>query len=331
MVAVALLLTLLGGRPQSSVDPPSRGAQIELAASLLQQGEPSEARQLYQAILSSDASNVQAQQGLVDASERLALNARAHGDNDTALRLLLSAQSLAPANLKLLYDLGVLEDSMNLYADADLAVARLQALAGVDDPKVLYLAARVKLDLGQLETAERLMRAYIRISPNDASAHYGLGRILQLGQQLDQAKTEFLRSLELRPQQTESYYRLGEIAIAQARYDDALSAFAKTLAGAPSHGGALTGTGIAFFRLKRYDDAVDTLKRAIVVAPTYQPAHYYLGLSLSRLGQKVESDRELARATELATADNQHDAQRLRIMQSPADANSSTPARQPQE
>ncbi len=327
MAAMALLLTLLGG--QSPGASPSRDLRLEQASSLMQQGKLSEARELYQALLSSDGANAEAQQGLVDASERLALTARSRKDNDAALRLLLSAQPFAPSNPKLLYDLGVLEDSMNLYADADQIVARLQALTGVDDPKVLYLSARVKLDLGQLETAERQMRAYLRTSPNDASAHYGLGRILQLGQQLDQAKAEFRRSIELRPQQTESHYQLGEIALAEARYDDALSAFAKTLNGDPSHGGALTGTGIAFFRLKQYDKATDALKRAVAIAPAYQPAHYYLGLSLGRQGQKADSDRELARAAELAAADNRQDAQHSRIMQLPADTNSSAPA-QPQ-
>ena len=329
MAAIALLLILIGGRTQSSADSSLRDSRIEHAKSLLQSGQPGKARELYQAILSVDASNAEAQQGMVDASERLALDARAHGDSDTALRLLLSAQSFAPANPKLLYDLGVLEDSMNLYTDADHTVERLQSLAGFHDPRVLYLSARVKLDLGQLDLAEKQMRAYLLVSPDDASAHYGLGRILQLGQQLDQAKNEFLRSLELRPQQTESYYQLGEIALAQARYEDALSAFAKTLAGAPWHGGALTGTGIAFYRLQQYDKAVEALTKAAAIAPAYRPAHYYLGLSLSRLGRKADSDRELTRAAELAAADNQHDAQHLRVMQLPADSGSAAPV-QPQ-
>ena len=318
MAALVLLLTSLAGPPQSSASTPI--SQTDQAASLLQSGKTAEARELYQSILTADPSNAPAQQGMVDASERLALDARAHGDNDTALRVLVGAQPFAPSNPKLLYDLGVLEDSMNLYADADQTVARLQALAQGDDPKVLYLAARVKLDLEQLEPAEKLMRAYLRINPDDATAHYGLGRILQMGQQLDQAKVEFLRSLELRPRQTESYYQLGEIALAQAQYEDALSAFAKTLAADHSHGGALTGTGIALFRLKAYDKAVDALRKAVTAAPAYRPAHYYLGLSLGRLGQKEESDRELARAAELAAADSKHDSQHLRIMQAPAPA-----------
>ena len=322
MATIALLFTLLVG--QSSGDSPSRDPRIEQAGMLLQQGKSSEAQSLYRTILSSDAANKEAQQGLVDASERLALEARARGDNENALRLLLSAQPFAPANLKLLYDLGVLEESMNLYADADQTVARLQTLAGLDDPKVLYLAARVKLDLGQLDTAEKQMRAYLVVSPNDASAHYGMGRILQLGQQLDGAETEFLRSIELQSKQTESYYQLGEIALAQTRYDDALSEFAKTLARDSSHVGALTGTGMALFRSRQYATALAPLQKAADLAPSYQSAHYYLGLSLARLGRKSESDRELARAAQLAEVDNQHDAQHLRILQSPPN-NSSAP------
>ena len=325
IAAIALLSTFLGGQPQSSGTPSSGVSEIVQARSLLQAGMPSLARELYKAILSVDASNSEAQQGMVEASERLALDARAHGDTDTALRVLMSAQLSVPNNPRLLFDLAVLEEGMNLFTDADQTVVKLQALGGLDEPKVLYLAARIKLDLGQLEVAENQMRTYLVMCPDDASAHYGLGRIFQLGQQLDQAKTEFLRSLELEPQQTESYYQLGEIALAQARYEDAIRAFAKTLARNQSHGGALTGTGIALLRLRLYDKAAETLQIAVAAAPSYQPAHYFLGLSLGRLGRKAESERELARAAELAQADNQHDAQRLRIRQLPPSINNSAP------
>ncbi len=295
---------------------PSTEDRITQAAALLQAGEAAKARDLYTSVLASEPGNVQAQAGEVDASERLALQARARGDKDGALRTLLAAQPLAPASPKLLYDLAVLEDSMKLYWDADQVVTKLEAEPGGANPKVLYLAARVKLDLGQLAIAEQKMRGYLAANPGDATAHYGLGRILQLSDQLDAARAEYQRSLELQPHQTESQFQLGEIALAQGHYDEAIADYAKALAGNPAHGGALAGTGIALFRLKQYDQAADALRKAVAAAPDYQPAHYYLGLTLLRLGRKTESDRELARAAEMAVAVNQEDAERLRIQPS---------------
>jgi tetratricopeptide (TPR) repeat protein len=314
---LTLVLTVAGAGAQSSESIPHTVPPTDQAALPLSSGKLVEERDLYRSALQSNPRDAVAQQGLVEASERLALDARAHGDNDEALRTLLAAQQFAPLNHKLLYDLGVLEDSMGLYWDADANVTKLVDNSA-NDPQTLYLAARIKLDLGQLEIAERQMRAYLKLMPEDASAHYGLGRILQMGQQPDLARAEFQQSIELQPRQTESFYQLGEIALSQAHYDEALAAYNHALTKDPLHGGALTGIGIVLFRLKQYDKAADTLVRAIAAAPTYQPAHYYLGLTLSRLGRKADADRELARAAQMAAADSQRDAQRLHLQQGAA-------------
>ncbi len=310
MASIALILALL--LPGRRSAPADEAAQLAQASSLLQSGQASQARDIYQTLLTADPQNPAAQQGEVTASEQMALAARASGRQDEALRILLAAQRYAPTQPRLLFDLGVLEDSMKLYWDADKTVTQLEATAG-NDPQVQYLAARVKMDLGQLGPAEQEMRAYLKANPGDATAHYGLGRILQLGQHPDEARAEYLRSIELKPQQTESHFQLGELALQQGRYDEAIAEYAKTLAANPAHGGALAGTGTAWFHLKQYDKAVDALRKAVAAAPDYQPAHYYLGLSLARVGQKEESARELARAASMADEQSRQGAQRLRL------------------
>ena len=291
---------------------------VQQAASLLAAGDATGARDAYISVLERDPRNAQAQQGAVQASEKLALAARARGDSDGALKILLAAQTYAPENPKLLFDLGVLEDSMKLYWDADAVVAKLEATPAGSSPGVLYLVARVKLDLGQLAPAAQKMQAYLALRPDDATAHYGMGRILQLQEQFDAARAEFERSLALQPRQTESNFQLGEIALAQNRFEDAIAAYAHTLAADPAHGGALAGTGIAYFRLKQYTSAEENLQKATAAAPDYEPAHYYLGLTLARLGQKAASQTELAKATALEAAQSAASAQRIRLHPEPA-------------
>jgi tetratricopeptide (TPR) repeat protein len=62
------------------------------------------------------------------------------------------------------------------------------------------------------------MRAYLQARPEDATAHYGLGRILQITQRVDDAKAEFERSIELAPNQAESYYQIGQMALDNGDY-----------------------------------------------------------------------------------------------------------------
>ena len=149
-------------------------------------------------------------------------------------------------------------------------------------------------------TAERIMKIYLQARPDDASAHYGLGRVYELGMHFDQAKTEFLRSTELQPVQTEAWYELGVIALRQNDYTGAMLYFQKVLARNGLHGGALADAGQALYREKHYEEALVYLRRAVAAAPDYQPGHYYLGLTLTRLGQKEEAERELQTAEKLA-------------------------------
>jgi tetratricopeptide (TPR) repeat protein len=309
MLLPAFLSLVLAAAPQPSSD-------LARAQALLQSGQWSEARTLFEAVLQRNPSDPDAQQGEVKASEKLALEARSRHAMDEALAALLRARKFAPDQPRLLLDLGILEDQMRLFNDADDTLARLYRLQP-GDPQTLYAVARVKLDLQQLEPAEKAMRAYLELRPEDATAHYGLGRILQMAQRSEDARQEFARSIELQPRQTESYFQLGQIALDSGQYSEALASFAKTLTGDPHHGGALAGSGIAYFRQKQYQQALDFLQRAVAAAPDYQPAHYYLGLTLAHLGRKDESASELATAAKMADAQNASESQRLRLESGP--------------
>jgi tetratricopeptide (TPR) repeat protein len=293
--------------------------QLSAAADLLKSGQVSQARDAYEAILKGYPTNKDAQNGEAAASEKLALDARNSGRMDDALRALLRAQTYAPENLRLLYDLGILEDQMRLYHEADQALTTLEELDPNNSmgPQVLYAIARVKIDLGQLDVAEDKLQAYLKTHPQDASAHYGLGRVYQLSVNFDKAKVEFQRSIELQPLQTEAYYQLGDMALGKGAFDEAIADFAKTIARNPKHGGALTGTGEAYFKQKQYKQAEEFLSRAVEATPGYQAGHYYLGLTLARLGRKADSQRELEIAVSLADEESKRERGQIRLNTQP--------------
>jgi len=287
------------------------------ANALLQSGKAAEARDAFESILSSDPTSAQAQGGEVAASERLALEQAGSGNRVGALQALLRAEKLVPQSARLEYDLGILEDQMHLYPEAQKSLAAAQQLH-FEDPKLLYAQARVYFDQDQLAPAAEKMSAYLRLRPEDATAHYGLGRVYQLGVEFDKARAEFQESIRLHPEQTEAWYQLGDIALKQSQYDEALADFSKTLARDPNHGGALAGSGEACFREKHYDRALDFLNRAIAAAPDYQPGHYYRGLTLARLGRKDDAERELALAAKLADEDNRKASTRYQLSVPPS-------------
>jgi tetratricopeptide (TPR) repeat protein len=279
---------------------------------LLETGKPAEARDVFELILNADPNNGEAQGGEAAASEKLALSERAAGNMTDALQSLLRAEKFAPQIARLAYDAGILEDEMHLYPEAQKSLARAEELH-FDDPGLLYAQARVLLDEQQLAPAAEKMSAYLKLRPKDATAHYGMARIDQMGLQFDQARAEFQESLRLQPEQTEAWYQLGDIALKQNQFDEALADFRKTLTRNPKHGGALAGAGEACFHQKQYDQALDYLQQAVAAAPDYQPGHYYLGLTLARLGRKDESERELATAAQLADDNNRKASTRYQL------------------
>ena len=222
------------------------------------------------------------------------------------------AKKLAPEHPKLLFDLGVLEDDMKLFRNADETLAHAERLLP-GDPQVLYAVARVKLNLGQLSIAEEKMQAYLAVKPEDASAHYGLGRIYRQGLQFEKARAEFERCIALQPRQTEGYYQLGDTELQVGDYAGALENFDKTLQRQPLHAGALAGSGIVYFKQKQYVRSLSFLERAVAADADYQPAHYYLGLTLARMGRGPESKNELDIAARLAEIDNKHASNRLQL------------------
>ena len=296
---VVVLLCLIEAGAQGIAAPQDGDA-------LFKAGKSVEACEAYEAVLARDPANLAAQEGEVAASERLAIQERAAGRRDDALKALLQAQEYVPDNKRLLYDLGVLEDEMRLFVDADRTLTHLESLGSLDSlgPEVLYAIGRVKLDVGQLGTAEEKMVAYLKLRPEDASAHYGLGRVYRQGLQFDKACAEFERSIELQPRQTEGYYELGDAELEEGRFTEAMANFRKTLQRNPKHGGALTDEGVVYFKQKQYDKALTALQQAVAAAPEYQQSHYYMGLTLARLGRADESKRELDLATQMAERDH---------------------------
>ncbi len=88
--AVLVLLSL----PFSSRDVQQQ-ASLQQAVALRDEGKLSEARDAFEQVLAAEPANADAQEGEVEVSERMALDARGAGKMDEALKDLLRAQKFA--------------------------------------------------------------------------------------------------------------------------------------------------------------------------------------------------------------------------------------------
>lgn len=279
-------------------EPKNEQAWQQLGQVQIQQQLYGDAMKSFQAALAINPHAKASQEGEVHAAIQDALASRAAGDQDNALAKLLQALKFVPNSPELLTDFGIQADSMNIYHNADKALTKAHRL----DPsnlKTLYALAHVELDEQNMPAAEKHLRAYLQQRPDDATAHYGLGHLLHMISQDDQAITQLKRSIALQPQQIASYYELGVIALDRGNSAEAQSEFTHVLKLNPYHGGALTGMGMLAFRARNYQLAEKYLSQAVLYAPSYVPAHRYYAMTLMRLGKKSQAAQQLAEAQSL--------------------------------
>ena len=257
----------------------------------------------YEQALKIHPADAEALRGELDAAIAAALTARNSGQNEQALALLLRAHHWVGNDPLLLRDTGVLEEQMKLYKDADDALMAAHT-ADPHDMVTVYALARAEMDLGHSAASGTWWRTYLAAKPEDASAHYAYGLLLEEANQSEEAAQEFETSIHIQALQVESYYRLGEIRREQGQSDLAAVLYRKALARAPNHAGALTGLGILAFQARQYEQANRYLQQAIAAAPAFQTAHYYHGLTLARLGDRRQAQFELQLAVTLANRQN---------------------------
>ena len=279
-------------------NPSDQAALEELGNVQLAQGLTDDAMSSFETVLNDHPGSTTASEGEVKAATTAALADNKAGLQDYGLVELVRARKVVPDSPELLLDIGIQEERMRIFHDADETLTKAHELAPQNE-KILYALAHVELDEQKMPEAETNLRAYLKARPDDATAHYGLGKLLHMELKQDDAKVELERSIELEPKQSASYYELGEMALEQEQNADAKSEFEKVLSLAPHHGGALTGMGILAYRAKDYEAAEGFLKDAVLNAPDYSAAHHYYSLVLTRLGRSDDARNEAAIATKL--------------------------------
>jgi tetratricopeptide (TPR) repeat protein len=131
-----------------------------------------------------------------------------------------------------------------------------------------------------LKDAEKSQQAYqeaIRLNPEDASAHCGLGwalynlrRYREAEEPLPDAVSASLEAPRLRPDYADAYFGLGAAYFKLNERDKAIAAYTEALRINPSHVPAAANLGWLYFDLDKFAQAADILAHAISVAPKWE-------------------------------------------------------------
>jgi tetratricopeptide (TPR) repeat protein/uncharacterized membrane protein YgcG len=232
---VALLKTFLDSHPDSK----SRGRALEILVS--------------------------ARAGLGD--ERLK-----NGDSAGGIQQLMQAVADAPVDASDKLFSGVIyQIPLNLYvrgepAAATKAAQNIEAKFG-NDAKRLVILSSFYVTTEQASEALRLATQAVKLAPDLAEAHQGVGRALHISLRLDDAAAEYKRSLELDPNSKAARRGLADLYRAAGKAEEALALYRQQVEADPADKAARAGLILSLFDLGRKEEAKSELDKALAADP----------------------------------------------------------------
>ena len=157
----------------------------------------------------------------------------------------------------------------------------------------------VLLLLGQRQEAFLHLGEAVRIGPDAAEAHQLLGYALSTAGQTEAAIRHWQRALALAPDQPAVRLQLATALIETGRVDEAETYLQELAATDPTNPAVLTARGMLRLRQGRFREALHDLTAAVRRRDDMPRAHLYLGTVRNQLGMTEQAVAAFRRAIEL--------------------------------
>jgi predicted O-linked N-acetylglucosamine transferase (SPINDLY family) len=151
---------------------------------------------------------------------------------------------------------------------------------------------------GDLVSAERSYRAFLKVAPRNFDANYLLGVLyLQTGQ-FSGAEKQLDRATKINPHAPNAFNDHGNALLELDRVKQSLKSYNRAIALDPKFAEAINNRGNALARLNQFEEAVASFDKAISIKPDYARAYYNRGNSLRAFKNYTEAlasyDRAIA-------------------------------------
>ncbi|MEK6282918.1 MAG: tetratricopeptide repeat protein [Acidobacteriota bacterium] len=162
----------------------------------------------------------------------------------------------------------------------------------------------------------------IRLDPNYAPAHGGLGDAYINTGNWDQALASYKDQARLAPSDAQAQFDLGYAYNAMGRHGEAFGPLIKATNLDPNFAEAHYSIGYAYSRGSDFEKSISFFKSAIRLKPDYADAYYGLAIALARLGKSDAADETLKK---LATLNPRLARKLEKDIQNVSTASTSTP------
>lgn len=145
------------------------------------------------------------------------------------------------------------------------------------------------LQKGQLQEAERLLLAVLKVRPDYFDALHLQGLLLARRNNSEGAIRLFRRALKLRPRSAEVHSDLGVSLQRLGLHLDAIACFDRALEINPDHVNALYNRGVSLAWLQRHGEALASFDTALAIQADHLGALSHRGLALANLDRHTEA------------------------------------------
>lgn len=219
----------------------------------------------------------------------------ANADAQTALRRAIELDPSVPRNY---YDLALVDLSEKLYTRA---AARLETYLRLDPQNATahVLLGHAYHNLNETGPAIEQFKKALALDPQLPLAHFHLGFAYQSQGDLKGALEQFRQEMEFNPTFVESYWHAGDIEIEQGDLMAAEESFQKGLRLKPVAFQGHYGVGRVLLAQKQFSGAQKELERAIELEPANVEAHYALARTYQRMGNSKSAQAQFALCAQL--------------------------------
>jgi predicted O-linked N-acetylglucosamine transferase (SPINDLY family) len=164
----------------------------------------------------------------------------------------------------------------------------------------LHMLGVSEKQLGNHDTAMRLIRRALLVDPKSAPAHSNLGSLLMHPGRLEEAIASYDMAIQLDPGFADAHYNRGNALFSLGRFIDAIASFRNAIAVNPQYVNAHNNCGNALHKTGKFSEAIACYDQAIVLDPSYVAAYSNRGAALIELRRTDEALLDLDRALALA-------------------------------
>jgi Flp pilus assembly protein TadD len=155
------------------------------------------------------------------------------------------------------------------------------------------------VETGRLDEAITQFQKTLQMRPDGETAHNNLGVAFHRAGRLDEATAEYDRVLQLDPDSAIAHNDLGDVLMKEGRTDEAIVHYQKAVQLKPHIALAHRNLGDALLQKGRLDEAVAQYQEAVRLKPDFTDAHSNLGIVFAHQGRMDEALAHFQKAVEL--------------------------------